>query len=507
MKKYTFIIALLLGTSNFSQAQSVVPNDGMRYSDNSLSGTARYNAMGGAFGAVGGDLSAIGVNPAGSSFFNYNTASVSLRYADNQNKSTYLGNKENRNSSLFDLNQAGMVFVFSNPQATLNKFAFAINYESKQNFKNRYAFNGNNSYSDVSDYFLEYANGTNGIGVFPIEYVSYKFSDFGNFADQQAWLGYNSYILDYDNTSGQYYSNIPNGNGLNYFQRKQVTQRGYNSNLKLNFSAAIKDKLFLGINLNPYFTDYEKSFTVIENNNGVYPTGVTVNEVAFDNYIYTTGGGFNLDLGAIYKITDAFRIGASYNSPTWYRLTDEIKQGIYTVRTEDTNPNKYLGEAIYPNTSTVFESYNFRTAGKFTGSFAGIVNKRWLISGDVTVSDYSKMKYGSNGFEGVNNYYKQNLETAFEYRVGTEYVLGNVALRAGYRYIESPYKNNVYAPNGDTSSITAGIGFNFGKNKLDLSYAYTDRNFSEEFITSSYANSATVKNINNAVSLTYTVSF
>ena len=509
MKKYTFIVALLLGTISLIQAQSTVPNDGLRYNDSSLSGTARFNAMGGAFGAVGGDLSAISVNPAGSSFFNYNTASVSFRYADNQNKSTYLGNNQNKNSSLFDLNQAGIVFVFSNPANTLNKFAFAVNYESKNNFKNKVAFNGYNDASDVSDYFLDFANGTNGLGVFPIQYATdYGFSSFGNFADQQAWLGYNSYILDYDNTAGEYYTNIPGQSpGVSFYQQKNYTQRGYNSKLQFNFSGAIKDKLFLGINLNPYFTDYEKSFTIVESNNGVYQTGTTVNDVVFDNYIYTTGGGFNLDLGAIYKVTNAFRVGASYTSPTWYRLTDEVKQGIYTVRTDATNPNNFIGNSIYPTNSTVFEAYNFRTSGKFTGSLAGIINKRWLISADATVSDYSKMKYGSNGFEAINTYYKQNLTTAWEYRVGTEYIIGNVALRAGYRYIESSFKKDVYAPNGDTSSITGGIGFNFGKSKLDLAYAYTNRNFSEEYITSTYANSANVKNINNAVSLTYTVNF
>jgi len=506
MKKYTFIIALLLATNGLLHAQSTVPNDGMKYNDSSLSGTARFSAMGGAFGAVGGDLSAIGINPAGSSFFNNNTASVSLRYADNYNKSSYLGNKQNKNSSLFELNQAGIVFVFSNPENVLNKFAFSINYESKNNFKNKIAFNGNNNQSDVSNYFTDYANGTNGLGVFSIQTAeNYDFSYIGNFADQQAWLGYNSYILDYDNNNGEYYTNIPTGQS--YYQQKSVKQSGYNSKLQFNFSGAIKDKLFLGINLNPYFTNYEKSFSIIERNNGVFSTGTTVNDVIFDNYISTTGAGFNLDLGAIYKVTNGFRIGASYASPTWYRFTDEVKQGIYTVRTEATDPTNFISNYQYPNTSTIFDSYSYRTSGKFTGSLAGIINKKWLISGDITVSDYSKMKYGTKGFESVNDYYKNNLTTAFEYKVGTEYIIGNVALRAGYRYIESAYKNNVLAPNGDTSSITAGLGFNFGRTKLDLAYAYTNRNFNEEYISTYDSNSADIKNINNAVSLTYSINF
>ena len=44
--------------------------DGLNYSSNSIDGTARFNSMSGAFGALGGDLSAIAINPAGSAVFN-----------------------------------------------------------------------------------------------------------------------------------------------------------------------------------------------------------------------------------------------------------------------------------------------------------------------------------------------------------------------------------------------------------------------------------------------------
>ena len=39
--------------------------DAYRFSKNDLTGTARSVAMGGAFGALGGDISGIAINPAG----------------------------------------------------------------------------------------------------------------------------------------------------------------------------------------------------------------------------------------------------------------------------------------------------------------------------------------------------------------------------------------------------------------------------------------------------------
>ena len=60
MKKYIF---LLFAGFAFSVTHSQEIPDAIRYSQDNLNGTARFRAMGGAFGALGGDLSSINVNP------------------------------------------------------------------------------------------------------------------------------------------------------------------------------------------------------------------------------------------------------------------------------------------------------------------------------------------------------------------------------------------------------------------------------------------------------------
>ena len=62
----------------FFMAFSQNISDGLNYSSNSLDGTARFNSMSGAFGALGGDLSAIAINPAGSAVFNNGHFSISF---------------------------------------------------------------------------------------------------------------------------------------------------------------------------------------------------------------------------------------------------------------------------------------------------------------------------------------------------------------------------------------------------------------------------------------------
>ncbi|MGZ8558593.1 MAG: OmpP1/FadL family transporter, partial [Chitinophagaceae bacterium] len=62
MKKYLFTGAFfLLSFSLYAQ----VPEDVLKYSQLPTNGTARINAIGGAMGSLGGDISATFINPAG----------------------------------------------------------------------------------------------------------------------------------------------------------------------------------------------------------------------------------------------------------------------------------------------------------------------------------------------------------------------------------------------------------------------------------------------------------
>ena len=61
-----FLICLLVFAGNL-WSQSI--DDAYRYSRSELNGTARYIGMSGAFGALGGDISAISSNPASSAVY------------------------------------------------------------------------------------------------------------------------------------------------------------------------------------------------------------------------------------------------------------------------------------------------------------------------------------------------------------------------------------------------------------------------------------------------------
>ena len=77
MKKTLLFISLFIGL--FANSQVLGYEDiGVLLSNENMQSTARTIAMKGAFGALGGDLSAMAINPASAAVFTNSTASFTL---------------------------------------------------------------------------------------------------------------------------------------------------------------------------------------------------------------------------------------------------------------------------------------------------------------------------------------------------------------------------------------------------------------------------------------------
>ena len=76
--------------------------------------------------------------------------------------------------------------------------------------------------------------------------------------------------------------------------------------------AEIKNVVSIGINLNSNNFNYRQSTFLNETNNN---PGGSISYVGFQNDLYTYGGGFSAQIGAIAKITNSLRIGATFDTP------------------------------------------------------------------------------------------------------------------------------------------------------------------------------------------------
>ncbi len=503
MKKSLFVIVASVAITS-GQAQGI--NDALRFAQTNQAGTARFQAMSGAFGALGGDLSAIQVNPAGSAIFADTQIGVTLSSFNTRNKTSFYGTQTSENNTSFDLNQAGAVLVFRNPieKSGWRKFAIGITYENNGNFDNTSYISGLNTNHSIADYFLSYANPNPRIGQGGILLNTLDTYNFGelNYADQQAFIGYQTYMISPDTNNPEnntYYSNVPSGS---YYQENYLESTGYNGKVAFNASAQYKDFLSIGLNINSHFTDYVQTTTFYEDNNNSATTGVR--NFAFDNDLHTYGNGFSFQLGAIAKITNALRAGIAYESPTWYTLRDELSQnaasrGFFTTPVAD----PVLTEA-YSNSDiiTIFEPYKLKTPGKWTGSVAYVFNKSGLISVDFGIKDYSNTRFRSNGFTFENADMNNLLDYAPEIRVGAEKRIKKWSLRAGYRFEQSPYKNGKTI--GDLTGISGGFGYSFGYTKIDLAYTHLQRDTQQSLFSQGFTDAPKIKSQNNNIALTVT---
>ena len=520
MKKYIFLLALSFSVS-IVQSQEI--SDAMRYTQDNLNGTARFRAMSGAFGALGGDLSSLNVNPAGSAVFTNNQMTLTLSNFDTKNKSNYFGTTASEKNNSFDLNQAGAVFIFNNKNSnsTWKKISLGVNYENISNFDNGIFSAGTNPNNSIGDYFLSYANNSNNGAPVPQEFVNtnsgesisdlYSFlgsnlpnnqyPNLNGFAAQQAFLGYQGFVIDaVDQTSNSpYTSNVPKGGS--YYQENSIYSTGYNGKLSFNAATSFKDQLYIGLNLNSHFTDFHKSSTFYEDNDAPLTSDYTVSRLSFENDLYTYGTGFSFQLGAIAKITNEIRLGLAYESSTWYTLNDELSQRLNVVSSatnaEDTN------DVVNPQVVNIYEPYKLQTPSKLTGSFAYVFGKSGLISIDYAVKDYSNTKFKpvtDPYFIELNSDMNSILDTTGELRIGAEYKIEALSLRAGYRYEQSPYKNSLTI--GDLTGYSAGIGYSFGSTKVDLAYSYAKRNSQQGFFNKGFTDGASIDAINNNISLT-----
>lgn len=489
MKKILLYLSLL--ATGLINAQEVRPEDGIRYSLQDINGTARFRAMSGAFGALGGDLSSLNVNPAGSVFFNNNYASISASVLNSKNKSNYFGTTTNENSSTLDLNQLGAVFIFTSDEKNWNKIALGFNYENMKDFDNDLFLSGTNPNNSISKYFVDYAN---------------LYANSSDFAYDQAQMGYDTYIIDPTSNPDVFVSNVPSGG--NYYQANAISTTGFNGKMTANVAASYRDFLSIGLNLNLHITDYVRSSSLYESNSNPENTlpQSTIREIRFDNEVYTYGTGFSFNLGAIVKPTEFLRLGLSYESPTWYRLNDELTQDLYT--TSINNPDG-IQSPYYQSPIMIFPTYKLQTPAKATGSIAYIFKNIGLISFDISRKDYSSIEFkpkSDNTFRNINNFYTDNLkDNALEIRLGGEYKYKQFSFRAGYRFEESPYKVD-YAM-GDLTGYSGGIGYNFGHNRLDLAYTNAHRNYNQYLISSGMNDTARIRTTQNNVTLTYSINF
>jgi len=457
MNKLRFLLIPALSLGAFAaSAQDVT--EAYNLSNLTVQGTARSMGFGNALGSVGGDFGSVSVNPAGLGIYRMSEFTFTPSLRINSASSSYLGSTTADNNTHFNINNFGMVFTNAPKGKRYEKrnwkavsFAFGMNRVA--DFNRNYTYKGTNYSSSATQTFEADAN----------QYPDDPYSNVP--LTVPGYLGYRSFLINYNSAAGQFTSAVPFQGGVN--QIKTAKQNGHIDEYAFSLGGNYKEKLMLGATLGipsvSYHLLYTYSESLAQGNTMANPSSF-----AYFNYNQSfdiTGGGINLKLGAIYKITDNIRIGGSFHSPTVYSLTDVYTPYVRSVA------GGYDNVISTTNGGTITNQFNY----SFTTPWRGILSGTYIFKGigfitaDYEYVGYNSMRYIYPVDDGFGNSYQsqesainQSIQDTYKgtsnFRVGAEALITKFFMaRAGFGYYGNAYKNGIN--DAQRMDISGGLGF------------------------------------------------
>lgn len=431
MKKiWMAVVAMAAG--GFAEAQdfSVMQNTLSVYNNNTPAGNAKFEAMAGASGALGGDASSMLTNPAGLGVAISSSFNATLGFNDTQNTTTLGSSSVNWKNSSTDL---------SNVQGT---FALGTAPNSRWKFVN--------------------------VG------INYSSKTLDNIVQTPALAAISGTGLLTDG-AGSAVAEMP-------FQGHIYDRSGRQSALNIGVAGNYDNQIYIGASLGFHSSTLDQ----FDQAKFSLPNSTVVNILDNQGSPYAeTGRGFDANIGIIGKVTPDVRAGLSIQTPIFWTI--------------DRAWSYYSSDGTIAD-GTYSETRKLQTPAKVTGSLAYIGGKNLALNLDYTMG-FSKDKFTENSAgESLLNQEFSNYGTNYsQVRIGGEYRYQRLRIRAGYAFTNAPFKNSSfdhYTGNGSvantnvedflggrTNSVGVGLGYEFNRFSLDLTYKNISQSYANPFFS------------------------
>lgn len=474
-------------TASFAQNDA----DLFRFSKHYHGGSARFEAMGGAFGALGADISSVQINPAGMGRFSSSQFSLSLGPTINSTTADFMSESVRTNRTSFTLPSFGLVLTRDlsgkNKGDMYSQFGFGMNRVS--HYTQKTTISGE-QFPSLLDNFMGQAQG----------YLPEELNSFFPFTTS---LAYESYTIDFDPTTTSYYSYLNSTDDVK--MNREVATKGGINEFFLSYSRNRLNKLYYGAALNIRTYRHGETYKHSED--------LTIPDSVFKGFDYnytlnTKGTGVNLKLGVIYLITDGFRIGAAFHTPTLISMEDKWTANM-TGRF--VNGNLSVPESLIPQGQY---KYRMVTPLRTVVSASYVIGMSAVISGDIEYVGYNMgrlrstrdIAYDPYNFETENAEAKARLTGALNYRIGLEYnIQQKFFIRAGFALYGNAYKKSESVDPKPDLSYSGGIGYKIGNFSVDL--AYVNRQLQRTYYPFLGSNNAATKLSSNNIVITGSIRF
>lgn len=508
MKRY--ILPALMGAMTMPLfGQAVV--DAVRFGSSNITGTARYRSMAGAFGALGGDPSAMTDNPAGIGIYRGNSEiSFTPNLSFSHSKVNGTVKTDNKKSDVSVSNAAWILSIKTNGDHLVN-FNIGLGFNHQEGMQRKYQMIVDLPSNSFGDYLANRANNAllvTGNYMNPSFLMTDEAGSNSLFPLTALYAGYTHAVEnDIDPETKEEIGGVINfdrQDGAPAYQQLYVTENNRTDEYNLNVSGNWDDFLYAGLTVSiadlnstiqtDFFEDYNRP-----------------NYTQYQNNLETKGNGIGLKAGLLVKPTDTWRVGFAAHTPTWYKMED-LYNG--TMRTDFIDPE--TNKDIICGGNTYSYKYRYNSPWQMQVSSAWVIAGRALIGAEADFQFFGSQKFkideeewDDGAFDVYKDLFKDYCTVQQTIKVGGEYRLDqNWSARLGYAYKSSPYKEELYnhpdasrswangnygddnsylfdsssKPNhnllGEQQYYTAGLGWSNDWCHFDISFMY--RNINEK---------------------------
>jgi hypothetical protein len=448
MKTYSFI-ALLFVCSVFSlKAQNAM--QALRYSQYNLFGTARYAAQGGAIGALGGDLTSVYTNPAGLGFYRSSEISFTPSFFWTRTAANFMGSGIEDSYMRFNVASAGFTKGIATGDNGIAGYAFAVGYNTLANFNNRTTIRGVNDNSSLLDDFTWHANASP--------------DDLNPYYEQ---LAFDSYLMPWDEAAGAYWHDMQlDGYGQDVYRLSQ--QSGYIGEYSLSGAVNFSNFLYMGATFGIHALRFYEDIYHTESD--VEDQVLDFDSFRFREYNSTRGVGYTGRFGLILRPFQLLRVGATFHLPTYYRLTDEK----YTDMSSTWDNGSGIPDTTAISPNGIYD-YRLQTPFRANANASLILFRVATFSAGYEFVDYSTNKLDAYDYKFIdeNDQIRQDMQAAHNVNAGAELRIESFYLRAGAKYLMSPFSDD--RNNAETFIYTGGIGIRTKQLVFDVSYSHANR--------------------------------
>jgi opacity protein-like surface antigen len=427
--------------SGWARAQSF--DESMLFAAPSQDGSARYISVGGAFHALGTDLSSVTDNPAAAAVYLHDRFEMSLDFGNMKTESLFLNGGGSSTESGIGLPLIGLNKNFSNAPDLSRRWFFGFVLRRELDFKQSIEVTAQNPDNSIIDQWI-----ANSDGIAPNDLLSN-----GLLYERMAW---ETYLTDVQDSGLWSYTSF--ATGLDLDQRYIETRSGRRSTMQFHLAGSSDHRWFYGIGIGIPLLSMSQQWSYVESG---FDTNSTVDRFALDEEYKTDAVGFNIGIGVIYRPVESFRISLSYRSPSWFASNSSYSTNIVSTF-RDGGPDSrtgYFNEGI---------EYSMTGAQRLSAGLAYVYQDRGFVSFSCETSEASATRIKSRDFsvDDIQTQIDAQWQRLWTYRLGTEWNIAHWALRGGLVYSNSIDRIEDFS----STTYSLGLGYDFGGSRVDLGW-------------------------------------